>query len=155
MDWDERAQMVHDDESLAWSSTFNDTPQTDIAKWVSSFRDNHPSEFVEHYTGSFNWSCRIRFNDGLEWLVRFAVPGKVMDGDEKVRREVDTMRFIKANTAIPVPSIIAWGCRSENPLSLGAYIIMEMFTANLLTRRFYVKIPQTALYFDLMLVIGI
>jgi hypothetical protein len=34
MDWDERAQRVHDEESLAWSGRFNNTKLTDsIAEW--------------------------------------------------------------------------------------------------------------------------
>ena len=125
MDWDERAQKAHDDESLAWAHTFNGTPPSDIAKWISTFRNGYTSEFVCNMCGSFNWSCRIRFNDGLQWVVRFAVPGKVMNGDEKMRREVITMQFIKTKTTIPVPSVIAWGCTSDNPLGLGPYIIMD------------------------------
>lgn len=49
-----------------------------------------------------------------------------MNGDEKVPCEVATMQFIKANTRIPVPSVIAWGTSADNPLvGLGAFIIME------------------------------
>lgn len=125
MDWDERAERIHYEQSLAWSGRFNDKKETDIAQWVSSFRDNFPSELVDNRCGSFNWSCRIRFDDGLQWMVRFAVPGKIMDGDEKVHREVNTMQFLKAKTKIPVPSIITWGYSCDNPLGLGPYIIME------------------------------
>lgn len=36
------------------------------------------------------------------------------------------MQFLKANTRIPVPSVIAWGTSADNPLvGLGAFIIME------------------------------
>lgn len=58
-------------------------------------------------------------------MVRFTVPGKIMDKDEKVHWEVITIQFIKAKTKIPVPSIITWGCSADNPLGLGPYIIME------------------------------
>ncbi|KAE8399978.1 hypothetical protein BDV37DRAFT_258992 [Aspergillus pseudonomiae] len=58
-------------------------------------------------------------------MVRFAVPGRVMNGDEKICHEAATMQFIKDKTNIPVPSIIAWGLSDENPLGLGAFIIME------------------------------
>ncbi|KAL5332576.1 hypothetical protein BJX70DRAFT_383741 [Aspergillus crustosus] len=48
-----------------------------------------------------------------------------MDGDEKISHEAATMRFVKDKTNIPVPSVIAWGLSHENPLGLGAFIIME------------------------------
>ncbi|KAL4956341.1 hypothetical protein BDW69DRAFT_203338 [Aspergillus filifer] len=62
-------------------------------------------------------------------MVRFAVPGRVVNGDEKVYHEVATMRFVKEKTSIPVPVIIAWGRSHENPLGLGAFIIMTFIEA--------------------------
>lgn len=35
------------------------------------------------------------------------------------------MQLLKEKTNIPVPSIIAWGVSNDNPLGLGAFIIME------------------------------
>lgn len=96
-----------------------------MASWVATFRNNLPCEVVDDSCGSFNWSCKIRFEDGLQWMVRFSVPGRTMNGDEKVPYEVATMQFIKAKTLIPVPSVIAWGISEDNSLGLGAFIIME------------------------------
>jgi len=96
-----------------------------MATWLSTFRNGRPCEVVGDFCGSFNWTCKVRFEDDIQWMVRFAVPGKVMKGDEKVRREVATMQFIKMETSIPVPSVMAWGTSKENPLGLGAFIIME------------------------------
>jgi hypothetical protein len=67
----------------------------------------------------------LRFEDGVCWVVRFAVPGRIMNGDEKVHNEVVTMNFIRTQTNIPVPAIINWGLSSDNPLNLGAFIVME------------------------------
>lgn len=125
MDWDERAQASHYAESLSWARRFNSTKGPRIANWVSTFRDNQHSEVVGDSCGSFNWSCRIKFDDGVQWMVRFAVPGRIMDGDEKITHEAATMRFVKEKTNIPVPSVIAWGLSHENPLGLGAFIIMD------------------------------
>jgi hypothetical protein len=66
----------------------------------------------------------VQFEDNVKWIVRFPVPGKVMHGDEKTQREVATMQFIKLETSIPIPLIIAWGTSDDNPLGLGAFIIM-------------------------------
>ncbi|OBT85240.1 hypothetical protein VE02_05213 [Pseudogymnoascus sp. 03VT05] len=35
------------------------------------------------------------------------------------------MQFVKLETSIPIPLVIAWGKSDENPLGLGAFIIME------------------------------
>jgi hypothetical protein len=67
----------------------------------------------------------VQFEDNIKWIVRFAVPGKVMNGDEKIRSEVATMQFIKTETTIPIPLVIAWGTSDDNPLGLGAFILME------------------------------
>ena len=125
MDWDERTEASHYAESLSWARKFNDVRGAGIAGWVSTFRHNLPCEIVSDHCGSFNWSCKVRFEDGTQWMVRFAVPGRVMKGDEKVSHEVATMQFVKEQTNIPVPSIIAWGLSHENPLGLGPFIIME------------------------------
>ncbi|KAF2000504.1 hypothetical protein P154DRAFT_598462 [Amniculicola lignicola CBS 123094] len=89
MEWDERAELAHD--------TLCDKC------WISSFRSGHPSEIIEDHCGSFNWSCCVRFRDGVEWLVQFAVPGRVMDGDKKLRREVAVMCLVREKTKILVP----------------------------------------------------
>ena len=125
MDWDERAHASHYAESLSWARRFNSTKGPAIAAWVSTFRNNQPSEVVGDNCGSFNRSCRIKFDDGVQWMVRFAVPGRVMDSDEKIADEAATTRFVKEMTNIPVPFVIAWGLSHENPLGLGAFIIME------------------------------
>ncbi|KFY46464.1 hypothetical protein V495_02450 [Pseudogymnoascus sp. VKM F-4514 (FW-929)] len=86
MDWDKRAEHSHRADSLAWSSKFNEARGGPLSTWLSTFRNGLPCE-----------------------IVRFAVPGKVMNGDEKIRSEVATMRFIKTETTIPIPLVIAWG----------------------------------------------
>ncbi|OBT94419.1 hypothetical protein VE01_07684 [Pseudogymnoascus verrucosus] len=35
------------------------------------------------------------------------------------------MQFIKLETSIPIPLVIAWGTSDDNPLGLGTFIIME------------------------------
>ena len=125
MDWDERAEASHSAESLSWAGKFNNTRRASIADWVSTFRHNLPSEIVDDACGSFNRSCRVRFEDGTQWMVRFAVPGRVMNGDEKVSHEVATTQFVNEQTNIPTPSIIAWSLSHESALGLGPFIIME------------------------------
>jgi len=134
MDWDERAEASRYSESLSWARAVNTVRGPRLAAWVSTFRDNQPSEIVADYCGSFNWSCKVQFDDGMQWVVRFPVNGRVMHGDEKVRHEVAVMKFIKEKTSIPMPSIIAWGSSSDNPLGLGSFIIMEFIEGEPLDR---------------------
>ncbi len=67
------------------------------------------------------------FNDGTEWLVRFAQHGSVCGeyADEKVAMEVETLSLIGTQTDIPVPAIHAWGLAEANPLGLDPFIIMD------------------------------
>lgn len=125
MDWDERAENSHRSDSLAWSGKFNEARGGPFSTWLSTFRNGLPCEVVGDVCGSFNWCCKVQFEDNIKWIVRFAVPGKVMNGDEKIRREVATMQFIKTETTIPIPLVIAWGTSDDNSLGLGAFIIME------------------------------
>jgi hypothetical protein len=75
MDWDERAEAAHRADSLVWSRKFNDARGPPMAAWVSTFRNQQRCEVVGDYCGSFDWVCRIRFDDGVEWAAKFAVPG--------------------------------------------------------------------------------
>lgn len=45
--------------------------------------------------------------------------------EEKVRHEVAMMRYLSANTTIPVPKIYHHGTAAENPTGLGPFIIMD------------------------------
>ncbi|KAF2455601.1 hypothetical protein BDY21DRAFT_395994 [Lineolata rhizophorae] len=125
MEWDERAELAHDTLCDEWFSKFRAQRGPTTANWVSSFRSGHPSEIIEDHCGSFNWSCRVRFKDSVEWLVRFAVPGRVMDGDEKLRREVAVMCLVREKTKIPVPKVHAWGLSNDNALGLGPFVMMD------------------------------
>ncbi|OBT61997.1 hypothetical protein VE03_08291 [Pseudogymnoascus sp. 23342-1-I1] len=44
------------------------------------------------------------------------------------------MQFIKLKTSIPIPLVIAWGTSDENPLGLGAFIIMDFIEGESLGR---------------------
>jgi hypothetical protein len=124
MDWDERVELRHEKITLEWVGQLRQS-RPHIPAWISTFRDNQPCQILDDHHGSFNWSLSLRFNDGVEWLVRFPVPGRVMQVDEKTAREVEISRFIKRNTIIPIPTIHMWGLSKDNPLGLGPFIIMD------------------------------
>lgn len=43
----------------------------------------------------------------------------------KVRNEVAIIRYIRQHTTIPVPFVLHWGTKRENPLGPGPFIIMD------------------------------
>jgi hypothetical protein len=124
MEWDDRAERAHRRVADNWFIRYHEQKPR-IAGWVSTFRGGRACELLDICCGSFNWGCRIVFEDKTEWLVRFAVPGMVMDGDEKLRREVAAMKLVQQSTMIPVPKIHAWGLSEQNPLGLGPFIVMD------------------------------
>ncbi|KAL1890460.1 hypothetical protein Sste5346_008289 [Sporothrix stenoceras] len=75
--------------------------------------------------GGYNIAFRLQYKDGTSVIMRIPIKDAVPYPDEKVRYEVATMRYIKANTTIPVPYIYHYGMAADNPLGLGPFIIME------------------------------
>jgi len=124
MEWDDIAEHAHQSVADNWFLRYHEQ-RAHIADWVSTFRDGRACELVGVCCGSFNWGCRILFEDTTEWLVRFAVPGMVMDGDAKLRREIAAMTMIAQRTTIPVPKVHAWGLSEQNSLGLGPFIVMD------------------------------
>lgn len=103
MDWDERVERAHYVEAGLWSYKFNQCRGVPLTTWVSTFRGGMSCTLDGDSCGSFNWCCKVRFDDGVQWMVRFSVPGRVVNGDEKVKHEVATMRLIRRNTTFLSP----------------------------------------------------
>lgn len=143
MDFDDRFELYHEDAARIWIWKLLKAAPSELAPWVSTYRDGRSCTIIDRLQGSFNVSYVVRFDeDGLCWVVRFPMPGRVMSLDEKTRAEVATMRFIKAKTSIPVPDIITWGLSAENPLQLGPWIIMEHIKGEPLNT--FVEAPRTS-----------
>jgi aminoglycoside phosphotransferase (APT) family kinase protein len=123
MDFDEIAEASNEASCDAWFDLFNSVQGAPLSKFVSKFRDHKPCWQRSLDCGSFNFCCQFAFADGVQWLIRFPMPGKVMYLAEKIRREVATMKFIHAKTQIRIPKLIAYGM--EDDLGLGPFIITE------------------------------
>ncbi len=66
--------------------------------------------------------------------MRFPIAGDVMHPEEKVRHEVAIMKFLKENTRIPVPTVIAFGMATDNhDPQIGPFIIAEWIEGVLLS----------------------
>ncbi|KAF3481571.1 uncharacterized protein GIQ15_04330 [Arthroderma uncinatum] len=96
-----------------------------MAEKYPSSRPNDRARIIG--VGAFNFCYRMEFDDGFASLLRLASPGRSMFPEEKTEAEVAVMRFIKANTSIPVPNILDWGMQA--PCEMGPYILMEFVSS--------------------------
>ncbi|KAJ5174103.1 uncharacterized protein N7500_002034 [Penicillium coprophilum] len=118
----ERSEAIQD----AWvHELFKEETLMAIGEFVLKYRRGVPIELCDPKAGAFNVSFRMKFEDGGSAIIRFPKPGATMFPDEKVRNEVDIIRYIQQHTTIPVPFVLHWGTKEENPLGLGPFIIME------------------------------
>jgi hypothetical protein len=126
--FDELAETDGDEEFKAWVSEVYDAKQK-IIGFVSSRRQGQPfGEFDGYLKGSFNLSLVIKFDDGgPKAVIRFPKPGITATNlrDEKVRNEVQVLKFLREKTTIPVPRVVSWGMTEDSPEHLGPFIIMD------------------------------
>jgi len=70
--------------------------------------------------GSYNWTILVSFPDGVEWVLRSPRDDGAIKSDETnillLASEAATLKYIKANSTIPVPEVFAY--RQARPLFL-------------------------------------
>ncbi|KAK8177123.1 kinase-like domain-containing protein [Phyllosticta citrichinensis] len=126
MDFDENTETNHTVRTIKWIEQCR-AREADLPNWMASFRPGHSCSRLNRLplAGSFNFYFIFEFDDGVKWLARFPIPGRTMDPDGKLRREVAVIKHIQANTSIPVPAIHFWGMSADNNLGLGPFMIMD------------------------------
>jgi serine/threonine protein kinase len=101
----------------------------EIVAFVASRRQGKPTgEFAGYLKGSFNLSLVVRVSDeGAKAVIRFPKPGHTATAfqDERVRNEVQFLRFLSEKTTIPIPRVVSWGMIEDSPQHPGPFIIME------------------------------
>lgn len=117
-------------------STLNLTTLTHIAAELRGVdhRDcrTNPALFQR---GSCNVVFELNFADGVSWIARIRLPTAAWlhpacealqhGQDALAQSEVDTMRYIKSNTSIPIPTIFHYDLNERENSLRAAYIIME------------------------------
>ncbi|OBT72279.1 hypothetical protein VF21_07947 [Pseudogymnoascus sp. 05NY08] len=96
-----------------------------IAALILKYRPGDAVELHIPISGGYNVFYRLEYKDGSSAGMRIPSEGSVKCPEEKVRYEVATMRYVAANTTIPVPEIYGWGTADENPTGLGPFMIIE------------------------------
>ncbi|KAK7527131.1 phosphotransferase family protein [Phyllosticta citriasiana] len=126
MPFDDVAWEKSDNIARSWiRKVLEDDSLIALGHKVAKHRGGKPIEVQTPPAGSFNVIIATVFEDGGKALIRLAKPAVSMFPEEKTRLEVATMRFVQAQTTIPVPLILEWGTKEESPCDLGPFIIME------------------------------
>ena len=123
MDYDLILERSRESTLRNWAANVHDE---DVIRLAAKYRPDQPQCIVECVLGgSFNICYQVVFTDGLQWIVRVPKPGRSMYMEEKVRGEVAAIKYIKSNTSIPVPDIIAFGSAEDNVGGFGPFMITE------------------------------
>ncbi|KAI9847355.1 MAG: hypothetical protein M1837_002543 [Sclerophora amabilis] len=135
MDFDDIALAEFEDQTDEWNAKLSRRTR-ELEELLTRHRgDSLPVLLKELFCGSFNFSIRAQWDDaGPDWIIRFPVPGMSVCLDEKVRKEVAVLNFLKQKTGIPVPDVVAWGTADENSLGLGPFIITTFIEGRSLSR---------------------
>ncbi|KAI0837383.1 kinase-like domain-containing protein [Hypoxylon sp. FL0890] len=96
-----------------------------IANLILKYREGKPKELHLGIRGGYNVVYRLEYADGSSAILKMPIKGVVQFPEEKSRYEAATMRYIAANTTIPVPRVYYCGTAAENPTGLGPFIVME------------------------------
>lgn len=133
MDSDEVSQ-IHEQMKHAWLQRLHQYGTNGVEILASKYRNGNKCACMSMDHGSFNYCFKVLFDDGTAWAVRFPIAGDVMHPEEKVRHEVAIMKFLKENTRILVPTVIAFGMATDNhDPEIGPFIIAEWIEGVLLS----------------------
>ena len=140
MDFDDLGLDRHDKAGDRWREKFA-SRGLEIVTLASKYRNNQPCIPVSIAGGSFNFCVQVRFEDDVEWMIRFPIPGRAMHPEQKTKQEVATMKFLQEKTSIPIPALVAYGLGSDNHLGLGPFIITEFVEGRPLSELLQVNPP--------------
>ncbi|KAH7118318.1 kinase-like domain-containing protein [Dactylonectria macrodidyma] len=98
-----------------------------ICRLASSYHGGIPcTTFASPKHGSFNVCIFVEFetNPPERWAVRMPLPARAAWIDERIETELATMRYVAANTTIPVPRVHAYSFTEGSPIQT-AFIMMD------------------------------
>ncbi|KAK2597439.1 hypothetical protein QQS21_005987 [Conoideocrella luteorostrata] len=126
MDKDDLAWEKSDEEVESWERSLrNSGIHRSIGNLIIKYKPGEAVKLHSPIRGGYNVVYRLEYSDGTSAALRIPCKVSVKFPEEKVKYEVATMRYIAANTTIPVPKIYHYGTAAENPTGLGPFIIMD------------------------------
>ncbi|PGH16916.1 hypothetical protein AJ80_05060 [Polytolypa hystricis UAMH7299] len=120
MEFDHVAENKQEQKFAVWLKFFlSKSPEILSMELALKHRPGKPLSACRWKNGAFNICYRVKYEDGLHVIVRFAALGKAILRREKVEHEVATMNYLHRNTSIPVPEVLGSGVCLAGP-----YIVM-------------------------------
>ncbi|KID86277.1 phosphotransferase family protein, partial [Metarhizium majus ARSEF 297] len=103
-------------DDLAWEKS-----DAEDESWQRSLHDSDIYRSIARLILKYKPGNALEYSEGTSAAMK--IPSKVPD--EKTKYKAATMRYVVANTTIPVPKIYHSGTAAENPTGLGPFIIMD------------------------------
>lgn len=121
MDFDHIAEKKQEQKATVWLNLWsNRSPERLSMQLAEKHRPGKTESACLWRSGAFNICYRVRYDDGLDVIVRFASLGRAILRREKVQNEVATMKYIRHTTSITVPEVFGSGICWAGP-----YIVMS------------------------------
>jgi hypothetical protein len=119
---------MQEDPVSQWFNGFWDgnefDPKQIFTSLASKYRYGQPCTRGKLFFGCFHFCVRVVFEDGVDWIIRVPLPYRTLRRDTHTEREVAILQFLRKQTTIPVPEIIAYGFGDAGHPKLGPFIIM-------------------------------
>jgi aminoglycoside phosphotransferase (APT) family kinase protein len=102
---------------------------------------------TRYQTGWFNVVFEITFEDEVYWIARIQLPFTAEYDDVQqavLKSEIDTMRYVKAHTSIPVPEVYDYNVNRVSEFNAigNPYIIMSAIHGQVLPGNFRESVPE-------------
>ncbi|KAK4204585.1 hypothetical protein QBC40DRAFT_272579 [Triangularia verruculosa] len=103
--------------------------RAEIVRLVKKYHGGKGGTWHTARRGSYNGVFVVKFDEpGSYGMMRIPLPRYSLAlREEKLRAEVAIMRYVEANTTIPVSHVYHMGMAEQNPTGLGPFIIMDYF----------------------------
>ncbi|CAK7238186.1 hypothetical protein SEUCBS140593_010412 [Sporothrix eucalyptigena] len=100
-----------------------------LCQLAANLRDDVPCVPLDYATNGLNNMARLlQFEDGVLWVARVAMRRSSAD-TAKLRSEVDTMRWIRHQSSLPVPEIFAYEVDEHNAVGV-PFVLMSFVPGN-------------------------
>lgn len=87
-------------------------------------------------SGSYNVVYELRFFDATSWVIRIPVDEWGPANARSMQLDITTIEYIMTRTTVPIPTLHAYSCDTNNPLQ-HPYMIMDMVQGTLLIDIWY------------------
>ena len=121
MEFDHIAESKQERKATVWLKLFSSrSPEILSMQLAAKHRPGKPLSACLWKSGAFNICYRVKYEDGLHVIVRFAALGRAVPRREKVQNEVAVMKYVRRSSSIPIPEVFGSGICWAGP-----YIVMS------------------------------